>query len=347
MMNGEVRNRSGPGVPLGAKFHLNGQLFAMRPDFVADLVCQRIKDLMEGTDDEFFSLDPETLVRENKCDPVKVFGKNEPTLKEKIESGRVRLIMSVSVLDQIIHRLLWEPQHEVEIEHWMDCPPKVGFGFSQDDQCELVFKYFEEMAGGDFTTLANSDIKHWDFTVQFWEMMFLCMMTLLLMGSKPNTVHWKLSWRAFWCITHPIFALPDGRLYIFALFGVMLSGLFETSRGNCLMRWVAARLVGSLDAGVMGDDSIEKFVKDAVEKYKELGHTVKQYSRCAPDHFEFCSTLFYKDKSFFSDGTKSLYHALNQEEMTPELLDQFWQLMRHHPKRDQWMKMLNMVPCGL
>lgn len=41
------------------------------------------------------------------CDPVRVFIKEEPASKNKRETGALRLISSVSIVDTVVHRLLF------------------------------------------------------------------------------------------------------------------------------------------------------------------------------------------------------------------------------------------------
>jgi hypothetical protein len=273
-------------------------------------------------------------------DVEKTFAKKEPHTLEKLKSGRVRLIISIAIIDQIIARCLWTRQHVVEIASWRNFPSKPGMGLAVDEDCRELFKYFSQIANGDLTSLANSDIKHWDFSVQLWEMCVALIITLVNMGSNPDSAHWRLSWKMLWNVTHPIFSLPNGKLYVFTRYGMMLSGFFETSRFNCVMRWAVARLIGASDAGVMGDDSIEGFVEDAIAKYRKYGHDVKLYERCQPDHFEFCSQLFYHDTSYPVDGSKTLFRALEQPKMDPGLLMQFVLEMRNHPKLDEWVALL-------
>lgn len=67
----------------------------------------------------------------------------------------------------------------------------------------------------------------------------------------------------------------------------------------------------------MGDDSVEAFVPDAVEKYKALGHDCKQYIPCEADDtglkkVEFCSHELTAKSFWLTSWPKTLYRFLSK-----------------------------------
>jgi hypothetical protein len=76
---------------------------------ITDLVIDRLKLL---NDNDISGLNAQELVEGNFCDPVRVFIKAEPHSTNKVNQDRWRLIFAVSVVDQIIERLLCGDQNK-------------------------------------------------------------------------------------------------------------------------------------------------------------------------------------------------------------------------------------------
>ena len=92
-----------PGVPWMKLASSNGVLMREYGGIVWKCVEQRLKALCTCVCDE---MPAEELVKAGLCDPIRVFVKNEPHSSKKLEEGRVRLIMSVSIVDQLVERVL-------------------------------------------------------------------------------------------------------------------------------------------------------------------------------------------------------------------------------------------------
>jgi len=106
---------------------------------------------------------PTELVKMGVVDPVKVFVKSEPHKVTKLEEGRVRLICSVSLIDNVIAKLLCSLQNNTEILHQADIPVKPGLGLHDEGLHDINVYVKQHFANA---SLAEADVKGWDWSVQ-------------------------------------------------------------------------------------------------------------------------------------------------------------------------------------
>ena len=59
--------------------------------------------------------------------------------KDKLQKERWRIISSVSLVDEIVDRMLYGTQNRAEINHWSSTPSMPGVGFSDDNSAEKFF----------------------------------------------------------------------------------------------------------------------------------------------------------------------------------------------------------------
>ena len=277
-----------------------------------------------------YYLSPEHLVSAELCDPIRLFVKQEPHSLEKIAQGRYRLISSVSLIDQLVERLLFTPQNKIEIDTWTTCPSKPGMGLALDE--DLVKLYYSL---SHIPEPCNADISGWDWSVAAWELLADCKMRVDL-NNGSNTLFARIAWNRTLCLANALFATSDGTLYKTYVPGIQKSGSFNTSSTNSRLRVLNAKLIGSQQVVAMGDDSVESFVPNAKEKYLKLGKILKMYDRCN-ETFEFCSTFFSKDAIYPVNWDKMLFRFLNQPQnlLTGPTFEQFMMEIRHHPKLNE------------
>lgn len=294
-------------------------------------VLERLKLYLTIPLDEILAMGPQQLVEAGIADPLRQFVKGEPHSTRKVKAQRHRLISAVSLIDQIIERLLCTNQNKLEIANWMDCPSAPGLGLSDDAQLKQLYEQIMDISGG---SLAEADVTGWDWSVQKWELMAEAELRIKL-GSFTATARKCIRVR-YHCLCESVYAMPDGSLVELIHGGVQVSGCFNTSSTNSRLRVLVAYLVGAEWAKAMGDDCVEDPVEEAEEKYAELGHSLKMYQR-RKDQFEFCSMIFSEEGAWPVDGTKTLFNLLEQKLITPELLYQFRQEMRNHPRREEFL----------
>nr|UHS71567.1 MAG: putative RNA-dependent RNA polymerase [Barnaviridae sp.] len=343
---------SSPGYPYTRLAGTNAVLLDNYMDTVVSCVLERLDLFADLELKEICSLSPIDLVRRGLFDPIKLFIKNEPHKLKKIEEGKLRLIASVSVVDQIVSRLIHGLQNEAEIERWVFCPAKPGMGL--DDQSLHVLKAtFERMSR--IGQLAESDISGWDWGVHGWELKAAADIRCHVAGAAEDDVFTHFVQAVSHCVSNKVFVLPSGEMWSQSRPGIQASGQYCTSSDNSRMRiadavyvlakgygfeWVAEREIMDLVAA-MGDDAVEVFSPSAEDLYKnDLGKKVKDYVvRADPDDVNFCSSQFVKGgMAYPTSADRTLFRFLSQK-ATPGvdwigLLAQLAFQLRHHPERD-------------
>lgn len=323
-----VKLDSSPGVPWVTWATTNGKLLEDHEELVVRVTVERLQLLLEADPELLRMLTAEQLVQQGYCDPVRLFVKQEPHTTQKVLEKRFRLICSVSLPDQIIERILARRQNNYEIDHWEEIPSKAGIGFT-DDMVRSLWEQVKPLL--EVGCLVETDMSGWDWSVQGWELDAEAEMRIRL-GADERMA--RLIRNRFRCLSLSVFCLSNGRMFAQVVPGLMKSGSYCTSSSNSRIRVLAAQLIGA-DCVAMGDDSLETYVGDDLpERYRALGHRLKQYKRCA-DGFEFCSQLYQDGTAHPISWPRTFFRLLNQRNTKTEermaLLVQFVQEMRHHP----------------
>ena len=292
------------------------------------------------------NLQPQHLVRLGLCDPCKVFVKNEPHKKSKLLRKVQRLIFSVSLIDNVVSRLLHSNQNREEILNWKLIPPSAGLGL--DDPGLEAIQESIRLMGLRTSGLMSSDVSGWDFSVQSWELEADLQRRIELNCSK-GTDWERIASAHHYCMARKVFVLSDGSMYQQLIPGLMPSGWYLTASSNSNIRAIDSYHV-ALEAGVtpavktMGDDSVEAVVPDPIEAYSKLGKTIKFVENVTPSKFEFCSTLFENGIGVPVNIDKQLVNLLCYKPLTySEGLDRFQQFcyeLRHYPHLDDLYKLI-------
>lgn len=309
-MFAELIPGSSPGLPFAQIAVTNKDLIDKFRHHVVDAVMERFAKLVSVDLRSEKIEDPVELVKQGFCDPVRVFIKNEPHTMEKIEAGRLRLISSVSVVDQIVERFLFGPQNRKEIEQWLSCPSKPGMGLNDDDQCKEIYAMVKQY----IDELCEADVQAWDWNVKKWMLETEAERRVILAGVEPDSLYARLVRNRFFCLSRKVFALSDGRMYAQRKPGIMASGSYATSSSNSGMNVHLMKMLGARIAWAMGDDSLNTGIENAVEKYKKYGFKLKMYRRCNEDGrrtFEFCSHEFDGDKAIPLNVNKCTFRLLS------------------------------------
>lgn len=256
---------------------------------------------------------PEQLVQEGLCDPIRLFVKQEPHKQSKLDEGRYRLIMSVSLIDQLVARVLFQRQNKSEIALWSAIPSKPGFGLSTEDQ---TLKFMEVLAGTVGSSpqeicdnwrslLVPTDCSGFDWSVAEWMLADdMEVRNRLTIDCNELTRHLRSVWLQ--CISNSVLCLSDGTIIAQEYPGVQKSGSYNTSSSNSRIRVMAAYHCGASWAIAMGDDALEAPDTD-LDKYKKLGFKVE-----VSGELEFCSHIFKSpDLAIPVNANKMLYRLIN------------------------------------
>lgn len=312
----DVRLEGSPGVPLAAIGSTNEHILTRHFDLLLDAVIARLRLLATS---DLTGLTAVQLVQGGFVDPVRVFVKNEPHTKVKAEKKRWRIISSVSLVDQIVERVLHRHINQTEILNWHSIPSKPGVGFD-DESVGLMIDYVNNR----IRVPAESDISGFDWSLKGWNFDFDAEFRLRLHSTDvTNTVYAKAVRNRHYCLSLSVFQLSDGRMFAQQARGIQLSGSYLTSSTNSHCRVSIAKTVyqvlyyrngveGDDEATANGDDGVEEYMDGAESVYNELGYPLKFYKKCEGNRFEFCSHVY--------DTKRRTAYALNHGKETMKLM---------------------------
>lgn len=300
---------------------------------VAEAVVNRL-NLLLHFDIESES-DPMELVRLGLIDPMKLFVKMEPHKRAKLLEKRLRLIFSMSVVDNIIAALLFNTQNKKEISLWSELCVKPGMGLN-DSGMRHIYDYVRENSAGG---IAEADIKGWDWSFQ--ELDFQADLKRRIFLNDSAGTHWERVARAHYhCVARKVLVLSDGSMFKQMLPGILPSGWRNTSSTNSASRVINhahAAMLENVDPWcmAMGDDSVERLVPNMIEHLQSLGKTCGLYNEVSSEAFEFCSTQFTNGRGVPVNRDKSLFKLLSAIPKSYvdgcERVDQFTYEMRNAP----------------
>jgi len=332
LMDHAVVPDSIPGYPLSTfGKNTNKELFA-DPEariVVKRMFYERMKLLSNVRN---YDMTPIELVNTGYCDPVRVFVKNELHKRKKIQEKRFRLIWAVSVVDNMVERVLIGPSNEHDIANFWDVPGKSGMDLMSDSvNANLVEKV--KSWGRD---AAHSDMSGWDMSVQWWMIISEAWTRAENLGLKEQDWARRAIFNRAWCVANSVLILSDGNMYAQTNPGMQKSGSYNTSCGNSRMRAMLSYYVGAKNCITMGDDCVEEFVEGAKDAYDALGVDLKLYER-NPDGFEFCSAWYsYKTGTATPTGFyKGLGNLLQNANNPFEILMQQWQQFLHQYRHSE------------
>lgn len=226
-----------------------------------------------------------------KPDHLNVFIKREPHKLAKIDEGRFRLIMGVSLEDTMIDRMLYGNVYDRAVRCFTQTPCKAGYS-----PIFGGYKYLVKLLG---RTNMTSDKKAWDWHVTSWLVDLWQDFLQDLAGNPPD--YWVLYHRSrFEALFGPdcSFVFPDGSVAKQRFKGVMKSGSYLTLLLNSVgQRIIQLAACYRLDwapwtLACVGDDAMEEVPPDCgkyVETIEKLGFKIKEYH--IRDYIDFCGFL--------------------------------------------------------
>nr|UHS71561.1 MAG: putative RNA-dependent RNA polymerase [Barnaviridae sp.] len=286
---------------------------------------------------------PVDLVKHGYIDAMKLFIKNEPHKRSKLDDNRQRLIFSVSLIDNIINSLLANAQNKNDIAHHLLSASQAGMSFTD----EGISKFLNTIPEG---AIAESDVPAWDFNVKPWEFDLELEARADLNGGR-DTAWYHLLKVQYFCVLRKVFVLPDGRMYAQVIPGIMASGFNSTTATNSRIRALDHHLVAaSLEfppwCKTMGDDSLERYHPSLPDKYATLiGKPLKQLKKVSKQEgFEFCSKLFKDGVAYPVSEIKQTFNLLNYRPRNKrdleERFEQYKYELRHHPRLNLLIKLV-------
>lgn len=339
-----INRKSSPGFPWADLSNNNGALLDSYESLVAESIMERLEGLYNMDLSACYTA--KQLVEQGLVDPIRLFVKREPHSRSKIEEGRLRLIFSVSIVDNAIALLLCSLQNNTEILYNSDLPVKAGLGF-HDDGVKKILNYVSTQIPNPVET----DVSGWDWCFQEDDFNFDCQRRIELCGAQ-GTVYEKIIRAHFKVMSLKCMLLSDGSILQQVLPGIMPSGWYNTSSTNSNVR-VHDHYCVALSQGLrpaimaMGDDSVETQCREPAIEYAKRGRKVKDFKTVTTDGFEFCSHYFSGGKAVPLNIEKQLFNLLSLTPTTQAELDQhlddFQWLHRSNPELDSLLLLIKNV----
>lgn len=288
-----------------------------RVSLVREIVKARFDLLLEGA-----------LVADN----IKVFVKQEAHKLQKIESGKVRLISAVSLIDTFIDRILWGWLARACMSNVARTPCLVGWSPVRGDWRPFLELYANQ-------AVLCLDKSSWDWTVVGWMVEAFNMFVKELAVGAPSFLYKMMDLRMDLLFKHPVFQFEDGTIVQQGTYGIMKSGCFLTILMNSvcqsLTHYVANIRLGLPPAEneprVIGDDTVQKSVVD-------IGKYVKELERLGPivkgakvrHHVEFAGFAFGNGTVFPAYWRKHLFNMAHSPNLVETVLS-YQYLYIHEP----------------
>jgi len=326
---------STPGIPLNYYCSKKGVWCEDRKSIILT-VLDRLNLMFNYNGNHTTGID---LVKSGLCDPIYTFIKDEPHKREKLDKGRFRIISGVSLIDNLIERLLFSTLNKIEIEMNSYIPFKPGMGLHDEGQ-ERLYSWFQ--ARQKEYKICSSDVSGWDWSVPFW--LLNCDLLYRLRFCQGSSAWAKLARIRFECLKYKVFQLPSGKMFTQDIPGILPSGSYLTSSTNSHMRLMLCFIVQLLlgvdaeseaEGGQMGDDAIERYLDGMLDQYVALGFTVKGVKEMPENDFSFCSTHWDNSPHGSPENwAKTLFRFLHKKPSDPLYMEyrrQFADDLRHHP----------------
>jgi hypothetical protein len=191
-----------------------------------DTVLDRLEKILHIPYDVLRQMSRQQRIDFGLVDPVRVFVKNEPHSRSKLNEGRVRLIMSVSLIDKMIEMLISRHVCKLEILNWENIPSKPGIGFTHKNNMSVYRDVID--SGYD---MSYADISGWDWGVKQWQILDEAE-SLIKLCLNPSEDWSKIMLSKAVLESESIYQFSDGLMVMPTFKGIVNSGKLRTSRGT-------------------------------------------------------------------------------------------------------------------
>jgi hypothetical protein len=326
-----VKPSSNPGYPLNNLFSTNKELVDMLGPVGLEELAERIAarawkwttaDAPAVFSDEY-KLE---LLNDDVIDPIWQFIKVTATPARKQATGDSRIINAVSLMIQIIERILFTYLYALIKGRYPHHPVLCMIGHN-DENTQLMAPHVAQLLVGHFGF--QSDVKGWDNSWRSWLWRF---QKIILSCDEEITLNrplfedqppvWWVKMVRFWCAQcdNHVLAVPkplenldatqarelwknntkisSSETEVLILSrdhtGGQISGSYMTTLSNCCGRYGVAIMAGASTARAVGDDCIEVYplgttVEEVKEKYSELGYVLRDTYEALPNKFSLTS----------------------------------------------------------
>jgi hypothetical protein len=194
-----INQQASPGYPWKVYASTNEKLFKSFP--MNALVKHAVSRRLQKWEDRY----PEFGL-------VRVFVKREPHKLKKMRSELYRLISSVSIVDQVIGRMLWTRMDSWLVRNWERTPVKLGFA-DLHGELSNVLEWLEPPDKGEWL-LFDDDKSTWDWTEPL-EARDFCMHFRMRIGSLAGESFRHLYGEAYDAASNAVLVTTGGTYVTF------------------------------------------------------------------------------------------------------------------------------------
>lgn len=333
-----IKMRASPGFPLMYQYQTNEEVLRdLGRDTVKAMVLERLNRIAAAPLEAFQTWTALELCDAGLCDPVRVFVKSEMHPQRKMLSGKMRLIMSVSLVDQLVERVLYQLQNNAEIDDWERCPSKPGMGL-HDYGLSSLAGTFENMRSALGTDVSGFD---WGIVQQLLDVEAAYRAGLVGAPFFSDTMFS----RRVRLLGLSVLVFGDGTVVEQKVPGFQKSGSYNTSAGNSHIRVIVEKMIGgpTTEVCAMGDDCVGDLdipVGILSLQYAHYGLDVRVMDKFSSGQMEFCAYRFTPDgvepvrpvkmlsaflynwplEEFYEDRVEALRYELRHSPMLEEIL---------------------------
>jgi hypothetical protein len=306
--------------------------------------------IVEATVDRLYKLftadnfpdDPLDRVTMGFVDFVLPFEKFEGHPKRKAVDGRWRIVTCLSLVDQLVERVLYTDFVRAVKDSYPHSGVVIGIGFTDD--CAKEFASIIPKKG-----VYSTDISGMDRSLDATYVRACVKRRQDTLGSGFDSYKLAMS-RHNECMLDPVFAVdtPTGRskLFVGCKPKGMLSGRYVTTYFNSDIRVDMAHLAGADFVKATGDDCLERHEDgvNLISVYKELGFVLRDPVLLDGSMIEYCSHTYRESKGWkpaLSSWPKAL-HKLCSRPVTSEYVDIFLHEVRHNTQYDEFKELLSL-----
>jgi len=356
--SGLVNPKAVPGVPYNLLGTNKRDVLRFYRAAVEESVVELAKKWRDTPRSDLEEMTLEVMLEQGFVFPTECKIKQEPHKAEKLQQERYRIFFAMSMIMELVERVLYQRILDHEIEHWKDLPAKPGIGFTDEMMADL-FAYVDSQPGSERD---DNDMSGFDWSLMLWlkdlvddatidaylipkdyanmiRNNTLCAFKIPLMLSDGTLLELTVKMEGEISYTD-----SERRVHI-----VWKSGKLTTARDNSWAR-IALSLLAALRSGAkkeelwavtMGDDCTESAHQ---RDYAQYGFRMTdQHITKKGQPFEFCSHLIQRD----GDGkllpwTRTLYRLLSHPPEA-EFLVQFQHEMRHNEELEEVMGFLQRI----
>lgn len=293
--------------------------------------------------------DPILMHKLMLVNPLRVFIKNEAHKKKKLRSPGARVIVNPSIDDELLSKITSCTIKEKLMENWgIEQSSCLGMGRTKEDTQRIIGIVHHALVygkDGSGLELATNDCSGFEHSIQKEINDAETELTIKRMNLDTNSFGARLIRNINHLERSALYILSDGKVVAKNRNHGTASGGDRTSVGNTNKRDLLCRYVVGVNSWSRenGDDNIEEYTENAVEKYASIGITIKDYVKIdLTTGFEFCSAVYKNGKMKPINLVKSFYHLLRKGRTETEVRI-FLEDYKDHEKYEECVQTLRAI----